>query len=67
MVDSIVHDKTQELINQMGPFYQSPSEEKPGNDLKCSCNLYKAASVNVVTMESIKEMFQKTLKDKNSK
>ena len=28
MVDSIVHDKMQEFINQMGSFYQSPSEEE---------------------------------------
>ena len=32
MIDSIVHDKMQEFINQMGPFYQSPSEEESGND-----------------------------------
>ena len=27
MVDDIVHGKIQEFINQMGPFYQAPSEE----------------------------------------
>ena len=31
MVDNIVHDKIQEFINQMGPFYQYPSEEESGN------------------------------------
>ena len=32
MVDSIVYDKIQEFVNQMGPFYQSSSEEEPVND-----------------------------------
>ena len=27
VVGSIVHDKIQEFVNQMGPVYQSPSEE----------------------------------------
>ena len=32
VVDSIVYDKIQEFVNQMGPFYQSSSEEEPVND-----------------------------------
>ena len=28
MIDIIVHDKMQEFVNQIGPFYQSPSEEE---------------------------------------
>ena len=32
MIDSIVNETMQEFINQMGPFYQSPSEEESGND-----------------------------------
>ena len=32
VIDSIVHDKVQEFINRMGPFYQSPYEEISGND-----------------------------------
>ena len=34
MIDSIVHDKMQEFINKMGPFYRSPSEKESGNDKK---------------------------------
>ena len=32
MVDGIVHNKIQELTNQMGTFYQSLYEEEPIND-----------------------------------
>ena len=66
MVDSIVHEKMQEFINQMGPFYQSPSEEESGNDKNCSSNISATTSANVFTMESIKQIFQKIIQDNNS-
>ena len=59
--------KNQELINQMGPFYQFPSEEESGNDKNCSPNISTTTSVNAVTMENIEQIFQKIFQDKNSK
>ena len=53
MIDSIVHDKRQEFINQMGPFYQFPSEEESGNDKDCYPNISTTTSSNAFTMESI--------------
>ena len=40
MIDSIVHDKMQEFINQKGPFYQYPFEEESGNDKTIIQNLH---------------------------
>ena len=53
MVDRIVHSKMQEFINQMVPFYKSPSEKESVHDKNCSHNIFTAISANAVTMESI--------------
>ena len=50
MVDDIVHGKIQQFINQMGPFYQAPSEEKPVNDKNCPIKIYTSTSTNAITM-----------------
>ena len=60
-------DKIQEFINQMGPCYQSSYEDELVNDKKNSHNISTTTSVNVVTMESIKQMFLKMIQYKNSK
>ena len=62
IIDSIVHDKMQEFINQMGPFYQYPPEEESDNDKKCSPNISTATGDNAVTMESIEQMIHKIFK-----
>ena len=49
MVDSIVHDKMQELINQKVPFYQYPSEEEPVNDK----NVHRTAPQQQVLIQSL--------------
>ena len=67
MVDNIVHDKMQELINQLGPIYQYPYEEESVNDKNCSHHISTTTSSNAVTMESIEQIFQKMLQDNNSK
>ena len=51
----------------MGPLYQYPYEEEAVHDKNCSHNIFTATSDNVVTMESIKQMFQKMFQDNNSK
>ena len=53
MVDSIVHDQIKEFINQMGPFYQYPSDEESFNDKNCSQKISTTTSSHAVTMESI--------------
>ena len=53
IIDSIVHDRMQELINQLGPLYQSLSKEESGNEKNCSPNISTTTSANVVTMEII--------------
>ena len=63
MVDRIVHDKIQEFINQMVPFYQSSYEYESVNDKSSSQNISTAISSNAVTLESIKQMFQKMIQD----
>ena len=50
MVDEIINDKMKELINQMGPFYQDPSEEEPVNDKNCPHKISTLTSTNSVTM-----------------
>ena len=50
MVDDIVHNKMQEFINQMGPFYQAPSEEESVNDKNRPRNIYTLTSANYVIM-----------------
>ena len=60
-------DKIQEFINLMGPFYQSSYEDESVNDKNISHNISTTTSANVVTMESIKQMFQKMIQDNNSK
>ena len=67
MIDGILHDKVQELINQMGPFYQYPSEEKSVNEKNFPRNISTLASDNTVTMEDSEEMFQKILQENNPK
>ena len=67
MVESIVHEKMQEFINQMGTIYQYPYEEESVNDKNCSHHISATTSANAVTMESIEQIFQKMLQDKNSK
>ena len=67
IIDSIVHEKMQEFINQMGPFYQSPSEEESYNDKNCSPNISTTTSANAVTMESIEQMLHNCFQDNNSK
>ena len=67
MIDIIVNDKMQEFINQMVPFYHSPSEEESGNDKNCYLIISTTTSANAVTMESIEKMFHKIFQDNNSK
>ena len=67
MIDSIVNDKIQSFINQMGPFYNSPYEVESVNDKKCSHNISIVTSSNAVTMEIIEQMLPKILQDNNSK
>ena len=67
MIGSILHDKMQEFINQIRPFYQSPSEEESDNDKNCSPNLSTTTSANSFTMESIEQMLHKIFQDNNSK
>ena len=67
MIDSIVHEKMQEFINQMVPFYQSLSEEESENDKNCSPNISTTTSANTVTMESIEQMLHNCFQDNNSK
>ena len=62
IIDSTVYEKMQEFINQMGPFYQSPSEEESGNDKNCSPNISTTTSANAVTMESIEHISIKNFK-----
>ena len=59
MVDSIVRDKMKEFINQMGPLYQSASEEESVNDKNYPCNISTVKSANSVTMEGTEQMFHK--------
>ena len=65
MVDSILHEKMQEFINQMVPFYQYPSEEESVNDKNCSHNICTKTSANAVNMENIEQMFHKMFQDNN--
>ena len=65
MIDSIVNETMQEFINQMGPFYQSPSEEESGNDKNRYPNISTTTSANAVTMERIEQMFHKMFQDNN--
>ena len=51
----------------MVPLYKYPLEEESVNDKNCPHNIYMVTSYNAVTMESIEQMFQKMLQDKNSK
>ena len=67
MVDNIVHNKMQECINKMVPFYKSLPEEEPDNNKKCSQNISTTTSSNAVTMESIEQIFQEIFQDNNSK
>ena len=53
VVHSIVNDKIQELINQIGPFNHSPSEKESVNDKTCPQNISTTTSANAVTMENI--------------
>ena len=67
MINSISHDKIQEFINKMGPFYQYPYEEESGNDKNCSPNISTTTSANAVTMGSIEQILHKMFHDNNSK
>ena len=52
IIDSIVHDKIQEFINQMGSFFQSPYEEESVNDKHFSRNISTTSPQQQVLIQS---------------
>ena len=54
MVDRILHDKMQDLINQMGTLYQVLYDEESVNDNNCPRNISTLTSDNAVNMEGTK-------------
>ena len=60
MVDSIVHKKIQEFINQMVPFYQSSFEQESVNDINCSHNISTTKMLTQSLCKTLKNPPEKT-------